>query len=134
VQTRGARGMLASHLNILLSSFFGTQSLFSSVNNAEGCDVVLTWICPGSDADTDGDEEKSFQDEVDCSGINTSIRIRSTFHVCAIEFKDQRATPIDEWNRKFEALVSDRNIVWWLSSLFEDRFDVEFHIVLAGRE
>lgn len=115
--------MLANHLNKLLESYYGVSSpIFRSAKCAEGCDVWEKKGMGKDDMGTDFDEtdyKKEFK--------------LPTFHICAIEVKNQRTTPTEDWNKKFTAL-SDRCIVWWLPAIFDEIFDVKFHVVFAGRE
>jgi len=83
--------------------------IYRTVKGAEGADLLVVWR-------------------------GKSAESRPKIHVAAVELKDQRATPSEEWQKKWQSLLSPRCLIWWIKRLYADEFDLEFHIVFAGRE
>jgi hypothetical protein len=88
------------------------HSLIDTADGAEGADLLIVWR-------QDDTSEDDFQKEV--------------IHIAALELKDQRQTPIEHWEKKWNALMSPLCILHWMPLFYrEDTFSI--HFIFAGRE
>mmetsp|Transcript_16375 Transcript_16375/g.17111 ORF Transcript_16375/g.17111 Transcript_16375/m.17111 type:complete len:489 (-) Transcript_16375:120-1586(-) len=98
----------------LKTSIDDNHSLISTAEGAEGADLLIIW------------KQNTFDD--DNIGVNQEV-----VHIAALELKDQRQTPLDEWEKKWNSLMSPLCILHWMPFFYPNcHFSV--HFIFAGRE
>jgi len=113
-------GRISGRLRTLQRSFQDNASIIVTSKDAEGVDLVITWLEEIYDSESEVDQE---------------LCVTQIFHIAAVELKDRRYTEFAEWQKKFECLLSPRCIVWWFRSMpLYKTCAIKFHVVFAGRE
>ena len=98
----------------LKTSIDDNHSLISTGWGAEGADLLIIW------------KQSTFDDD------NVSMN-QEVIHIAALELKDQRQTPLDEWEKKWNSLMSPLCIFHWMP-IFYPNCHFSIHFIFAGRE
>lgn len=96
----------------LKTSIDQNHSLIATADGAEGADLLIIWRQYLNDSNDDLKKE--------------------VIHIAALELKDQRQTPIEHWEKKWNALMSPYCILHWMTLLYpEETFSI--HFIFAER-
>jgi hypothetical protein len=95
-----------------MASIEANHSLIPTASGVDGADLLMIWKVVTV-------TEEDLKETV--------------IHLAVLELKDQRQTPLSEWEKRWDSLMSPMCILFWMP-LFYPQCRFAFHFIFAGRE